>query len=109
MITHQQSGSTPAYSLFLHDVFPLGSILSRSITPARFCFSLFMGLPFAFLMLAASVDYSAKHPRLSFPPFFSYYVLDHISYQPGVLAGCLRARSFRSYLIRHIWRLDAEP
>jgi mycofactocin glycosyltransferase len=57
-------------------------------------------LALAFLLLAASVDYSAKHPRLAFPPFFCYYILDHISYQFGVLTGCLRARNFRSYQIR---------
>jgi mycofactocin system glycosyltransferase len=57
-------------------------------------------LAFAFLLLAASVDYSVKRPHLAFPPFLFYYILDHISYQLGVLAGCLRARSFRSYLIR---------
>jgi hypothetical protein len=46
------------------------------------------------------MDYSAKRPRLAFPPFLLYYLLDHISYQLGVLAGCLRASSFRSYLVR---------
>ena len=60
------------------------------------------GLGFSFLIFAAFVDYSAKRPCLAFPSFFFYYVLDHISYQLGVLAGCLRARTFRSYLIRFI-------
>jgi mycofactocin glycosyltransferase len=66
-------------------------------------------LAFVFLLLAASVDYSAERPRLSFPPFFFYYILDHISYQLGVLTGCLRAKSFRTYLVRHTRRLDAKP
>jgi mycofactocin glycosyltransferase len=64
-------------------------------------------LGFALLLLAASMDYSAKRPRLSFPAFFFYYVLDHISYQLGVVAGCLRARCYRSYLVRLIRRSDA--
>jgi mycofactocin system glycosyltransferase len=65
-----------------------------------FAFHTIWCLGFSFLLLAAFVDYSAKRPRLSFPAFFFYYVLDHISYQLGVLAGCLRARSFRTYRVR---------
>ncbi len=71
-----------------------------------FAFHTLWGLGFSFLIFAASVDYSAKRPRLPFPAFFLYYVLDHISYQLGVLAGCLRARSFRSYLVRFVRRLE---
>jgi len=54
-------------------------------------------LGFCFLILTASTDYAAKRPRLGFPVFFFYYILDQLSYQLGVLAGCLRARSFRTY------------
>jgi mycofactocin system glycosyltransferase len=57
------------------------------------------GLGFCVLMLSASVDYSVKRPRLPFPAFLFYYILDHISYQVGVLAGCLRAASFRPFRI----------
>jgi mycofactocin system glycosyltransferase len=60
------------------------------------------GLGSFFLLMAASVDYSAKRPRLALPVFLFYYILDHISYQLGVLAGCLRARNFGSYLVRFI-------
>jgi mycofactocin glycosyltransferase len=69
-----------------------------------FSFHSLWGLGFTFLILAATVDYSAKRPRLAFPAFFYYYILDHLSYQLGVLAGCLRARSFRSYRLRLIRR-----
>jgi mycofactocin system glycosyltransferase len=65
-----------------------------------FAFPTLWVLCMAFLVFTASIDYSAKHPRLSFPAFFFYYSLDHISYQLGVMAGCLRMRSFRSYLLR---------
>jgi cellulose synthase/poly-beta-1,6-N-acetylglucosamine synthase-like glycosyltransferase len=65
-----------------------------------FAFNSLWGLGFFFLILPASVDYSVKRPRLAFPAFLFYYVLDHLSYQLGVLTGCLRARSFRSYLLR---------
>jgi mycofactocin glycosyltransferase len=56
-------------------------------------------LALALLLFAASVDYPARRPRLAFPPFFFYYVLDHLSYQLGVLAGCCRAKTFRPYLV----------
>jgi ABC-type multidrug transport system permease subunit len=67
-----------------------------------FVFHSLWGLGFCFLMLAAFVDYSAKRPSLAFPVFLFYYVLDHISYQLGVLIGCLRARSFLTYRVRFI-------
>ena len=67
-----------------------------------FTFHELWGLSLAFLLIAASVDYSAKLPNIAFPVFLFYYVLDHISYQLGVLAGCLRAKSLRSYLVRFI-------
>jgi mycofactocin system glycosyltransferase len=50
-----------------------------------FAFHSLWGLGFAFLLLIASVDYSVKRPRLAFPVFILYYVLDHLSYQLGVL------------------------
>jgi mycofactocin glycosyltransferase len=66
-----------------------------------FAFHSLWALGIFFLILAASIDYSVKRPRLAFPFFFFYYVLDHLSYQLGVFLGCLRARSFRSYLVRY--------
>jgi mycofactocin system glycosyltransferase len=56
----------------------------------------------ALLMYAAIVDYSVKRPQLVFPLFLIYYTLDHISYQAGVLVGCMRKRSTRSYRVRFI-------
>jgi mycofactocin glycosyltransferase len=76
------------------------------LLPLGVAFPSLWALGLALLLLAASVDYSAKRPRLPFPAFFVYYVLDHLSYQLGVLAGCLRIRSFRSYLVRLIRRPD---
>ena len=54
--------------------------------------------------VSSSVDYAIKRPRLGFPAFLFYYVLEHLSYQTGVLAGCLRARSFGSYKVRLVRR-----
>ena len=52
----------------------------------------------AVVLYAAGVDYSTRRPRMSFPVYLAYYVAEHASYQAGVAAGCVRARSFRSYL-----------
>ena len=57
---------------------------------------------FFLLMFAAIVDYSVKRPKLAFPLFLFYYTLDHISYQIGVVLGCVRKRSFRSYRIKSV-------
>ena len=52
----------------------------------------------AAVLYSAGVDYSTKHPRMSFPAYLAYYLAEHAAYQTGVASGCLRARSFRSYL-----------
>jgi mycofactocin system glycosyltransferase len=54
------------------------------------------------LIFAALVDYSVKRPKLIFPLFLSYYTFDHISYQLGVVMGCIRKRSFRPYKIKSV-------
>jgi mycofactocin system glycosyltransferase len=50
------------------------------------------------VLYSAAVDYSTRRPRLPFPIFLAYYVAEHAAYQAGAIAGCLRSRSFRSYL-----------
>ncbi len=50
------------------------------------------------VLYSAAVDYSTRRPRLPFPVFLAYYVAEHAAYQAGAIAGCLRSRSFRSYL-----------
>ena len=57
-----------------------------------------VGLEAAAVLYAAGVDYSTKRPRMPFPEYLAYYVAEHAAYQAGVAAGCVRARSFRSYL-----------
>lgn len=66
-------------------------------------------LAFCLLIYTASVDYASKRPQLIFPVFLFYYFLDHLAYQLGVMAGCLRERSFRSYLVRHTRRRVSLP
>lgn len=48
-------------------------------------------------MYAGSVDYVTKRPRLGYLSYLGYYAAEHTAYQVGVIAGCLRAGTFRSY------------
>lgn len=50
------------------------------------------------VLYTSVVDYSVKRPRLWYPTFLFFYLAEHAAYQAGVLAGCLQARSFRSYV-----------
>ena len=52
----------------------------------------------AAVVYSAGVDYSTRRPRLPFPVYLMYYLAEHAAYQAGVVKGCLRERSFRSYL-----------
>jgi hypothetical protein len=52
----------------------------------------------AAVLYSAGVDYSTRRPRLSFPVYLAYYLAEHVAYQAGVVKGCLREQSFRSYL-----------
>ena len=47
---------------------------------------------------AAGVDYATRRPRMSFPAFLAYYLAEHAAYQAGVVTGCVKAGTFRSYL-----------
>ena len=48
---------------------------------------------------ASVVDYVTKRPRLGYATYLGYYLLEHAAYQAGVIAGCLREGSWRSYLV----------
>lgn len=50
------------------------------------------------VLYAAIVDYSTRRPRIGFPTYLGYYLAEHAAYQGGVIAGCVRSRTFRSYL-----------
>jgi hypothetical protein len=50
------------------------------------------------LLIATTVDYTTRRPKLSYPVYLSYYVLEHLAYQLGVAFGCLRNRKFGSYV-----------
>jgi mycofactocin system glycosyltransferase len=51
------------------------------------------------VLLTSSVDYAVKKPRLLYPVFLFYHVLEHLAYQAGVFGGCLKLRYFGSYLL----------
>lgn len=50
------------------------------------------------VLYTSLVDFSVKHPRLWYPTFLFFYLAEHGAYQAGVLVGCVRSRSFRSYV-----------
>ncbi len=51
------------------------------------------------LVYASIVDACVKGPRLAYPFFLGYYLLEHLAYQCGVFWGCLRQMYFGSYLV----------
>jgi mycofactocin system glycosyltransferase len=63
----------------------------------------FVHLPLGLFGLSALLftslwDYRLRKPELSFPMFLCYYAVEHIAYQLGVLVGCLKEKTFMSYL-----------
>ena len=50
-------------------------------------------------LYAGTVDYATRRPRLAYPTYLAYYLAEHTAYQAGVVAGCVRAGTFRSYLL----------
>ena len=45
-----------------------------------------------------TVEYVTRRPRLGLLTYLIFFVGEHLAYQVGVAAGCLRRRTFRSYL-----------
>ncbi|HLA81386.1 MAG TPA: hypothetical protein VJP78_07200 [Thermoleophilia bacterium] len=53
----------------------------------------------AFAILCTStVDYSTKRSRIGRLTFLGFFRVEHLAYQVGVVAGCVRSRTLRSYL-----------
>jgi mycofactocin system glycosyltransferase len=48
---------------------------------------------------ASIADYFVKKPKLAYPIFFVFYLLEHLAYQLGVFRGCLKLGYFGSYLL----------
>jgi mycofactocin system glycosyltransferase len=82
------------YFIYFHLVrYDLGPLAAAGLlAPGVWLLGVFAAL------YAASVDYSTRQPRISFPTYLAYYLAEHAAYQGGVIAGCVRSRTFRSYL-----------
>jgi hypothetical protein len=61
-------------------------------------------LSLVLIALSSTVDYTTKRPQLAFPIFLFYYTLEHLFYQAGVFAGCVRTGTFGSYRPRILIR-----
>ncbi len=51
------------------------------------------------IVWSSGTDYFIKKPALLYPVFLFYYLLEHLVYQAGVLAGCFKHKYFGSYLL----------
>jgi mycofactocin system glycosyltransferase len=51
------------------------------------------------IIYTSIVDYYVKKPKLIYPVFLFFYLLEHLAYQLGVFWGCVRRRYFGSYLV----------
>jgi len=52
------------------------------------------------LLIPAVVNYYQKKPEINFFSFLIFFIMEHLSYQIGVFAGCLKIKSFRCYSLR---------
>jgi len=83
-------------------------IIRYYLTPLVIASLFFPRFGFAVCAIAVSVgivDYSVRSPRLSFLPFFFYYIAEQFAYGAGVFWGCLKLKRFSSYrmaLLKHI-------
>jgi mycofactocin system glycosyltransferase len=83
-----------SYFLFFHLVryYLLLLVAAGFVLPGLWLFA-------GFAVLCTSVvDFWVKRPRLWYPTFLFFYLAEHSAYQAGVLVGCIRSRSFRSYV-----------
>ncbi|MGA8833891.1 MAG: mycofactocin biosynthesis glycosyltransferase MftF [Desulfomonilaceae bacterium] len=49
------------------------------------------------IVFTSLVEFIRKKPRLLFPVFFFYFVIEQAYYQTGVFVDCLKRKSFRPY------------
>ena len=58
-------------------------------------------------LYASGVDYATRKPRMSYPVYLACYLTEHLAYQSGVVAGCVKAKTWRSYAVR--WSENRRP
>lgn len=51
------------------------------------------------IIYTSVVDYWLKKPRLLYPVFLFFYLLEHLAYQVGVFLGCVKQKFFGSYIL----------
>ncbi len=51
------------------------------------------------IIYTSIVDCRVKKPKLSYPFFLFFYLLEHLAYQVGVFRGCLKQKYFGSYIL----------
>jgi len=51
------------------------------------------------IICTSIVDYYVKRPKLLYPVFLFFYLLEHLAYQVGVFLGCLKQKYFGSYIL----------
>jgi mycofactocin system glycosyltransferase len=83
-----------SYFLLFHVVryYLLPLVVAGFVLPGLWVLAVFA------VLYSSVVDYAVKRPRLWYPTFLCFYLAEHTAYQSGVLVGCLRSRSFRSYV-----------
>jgi mycofactocin system glycosyltransferase len=52
------------------------------------------------ILISSLVNYYQKKPKINYISFMVYYLLEHLSYQIGVFAGCVKIKNFRCYSLR---------
>ena len=57
------------------------------------------------VIFSASVDFSARRPKINLFSFLIFYTLEQLAYQTGVLWGCVVRKNFRAYLPRIVRKL----
>jgi mycofactocin system glycosyltransferase len=53
----------------------------------------------AAIIYTSITDYIVKKPKLFYPVFLYFYLLEHLAYQVGVFRGCVKYGYFGSYLL----------
>ena len=93
-------------SLTYYLSFHLVRYYSLPLIAAALFFPLFWVVPIGLLGCAAGVDHAIKKPQLSFIRFAGIYLLEQIAYGAGVFRGCLGKKTFASYRVVILKRME---
>ncbi len=52
------------------------------------------------ILFPSLVEFARKKPRISFPVFLFYFLIEQAYYQAGVFTSCLKQKSFRPYRLK---------